>query len=419
MLGEFKSVNDRVEVRCTRCKNPFMFDYGEFRYNHKNQEIICPTCRRIVMGVNPGGMNSIGTRKRFHQYWNMYVKEFFSIPRCDWKDYRSHHILRYTLNEDYQTSICNGFPLKKELHEGFNAFYHFEEGTDINSWGDKERLSYHTYANFKFLDLNAKCITELIYPDASMGMQDLFKRKKFFAEDGKLYIPIFLNEMETEAKRNLVYSMLRNRLYKWFPEIYAYTGTKLNKFYARKLEVFHPDRKVAISFFELNHVQGAIDSSIYLGLKDSAGTLLACMSFSKQRFKTKGESYDYELTRFATLFDASVVGGASKLFKAFIKEFDPGSIVSYCDIRFSSFDPTETVYPKLGFTFTGKTNPNYWYRDPNTHILYNRLSFQKHKLKDKLEQFDPDLTEFENMEMNGYVRQVDCGNYKYVWRKSD
>ena len=40
----------------------------------------------------------------------------------------------------------------------------------------------------------------------------------------------------------------------------------------------------------------------------------------------------------------------------------------------------------------------------------SRIQFQKHKLKDKLETFDPNITEWENMKANGYDRIWDCGN---------
>jgi hypothetical protein len=34
-------------------------------------------------------------------------------------------------------------------------------------------------------------------------------------------------------------------------------------------------------------------------------------------------------------------------------------------------------------------------------------------LKDKLKDFDPVLSEWENMQMNGYDRIWDCGNFIY------
>ena len=47
----------------------------------------------------------------------------------------------------------------------------------------------------------------------------------------------------------------------------------------------------------------------------------------------------------------------------------------------------------------------------------SRLQFQKHMLESKLEIFDSNLTEWENMQLNGYDRIWDCGNYVYEWNK--
>jgi len=43
------------------------------------------------------------------------------------------------------------------------------------------------------------------------------------------------------------------------------------------------------------------------------------------------------------------------------------------------------------------------------------MSFQKQTLKDKLEMFNPELTVWENLQMNGYNRIWDCGNHKFEW----
>jgi len=38
-------------------------------------------------------------------------------------------------------------------------------------------------------------------------------------------------------------------------------------------------------------------------------------------------------------------------------------------------------------------------------------------LSEKLELFDPALTEWENMQLNGYDRIWDCGNRVYTWKR--
>jgi hypothetical protein len=46
------------------------------------------------------------------------------------------------------------------------------------------------------------------------------------------------------------------------------------------------------------------------------------------------------------------------------------------------------------------------------------VKFQKHKLKNILETFDPLKTEYENMLENGWDRIWDCGNAKFEWKKA-
>jgi hypothetical protein len=73
------------------------------------------------------------------------------------------------------------------------------------------------------------------------------------------------------------------------------------------------------------------------------------------------------------------------------------------------------VYLNLGFTFVKNTTPNYWYISNDYKSLYNRMMFQKHKLKKMLPVFDDKLTEWENMKNNNFDRIWDCGNGKWCW----
>ena len=47
------------------------------------------------------------------------------------------------------------------------------------------------------------------------------------------------------------------------------------------------------------------------------------------------------------------------------------------------------------------------------------MPFQKKKLENLLENFDPNLTEWENMKNNGFDRIWDCGHSKWVFQPSD
>ena len=45
---------------------------------------------------------------------------------------------------------------------------------------------------------------------------------------------------------------------------------------------------------------------------------------------------------------------------------------------------------------------------------YSRVAFQKHKLEKLLPAYDPNLTEWQNMQNAGYDRIWDCGNLVYA-----
>ena len=179
---------------------------------------------------------------------------------------------------------------------------------------------------------------------------------------------------------------------------------KSKRIYARKCIVKEVPSKEAKEFLNANHLQGSCNSKINLGLY-SENTLVSLMTFGKPRYN---KLYEWELLRFCNNLNTSVIGGASKLLKYFIKTYSPSSILSYANLRWS----TGNLYEKLGFTLKGTSSPNYFYFNED-FILHNRMEFQKHKLKDKLETFDPSLTESENMYNNGYRKIYDCGNLVY------
>lgn len=180
--------------------------------------------------------------------------------------------------------------------------------------------------------------------------------------------------------------------------------------YARKTSIVSVTNKEAMTFFKNTHIQGAAGCTVAYGLKDESGTLLAVMSFGKSRFN---KNVEWELVRYSSILNTNVVGGASKLFKHFVRTNKPKNIVTYSDKRWN----TGRMYEEIGFTKKPDSSPNYYYflpMDPDVNLLH-RAKFQKHKLKELLETFDANKTEWENMSINGYDRIWDCGNGVYMW----
>lgn len=176
--------------------------------------------------------------------------------------------------------------------------------------------------------------------------------------------------------------------------------------YARLCTIKKLENKEYIEFYNKTHIQGVVGSTHAYGLfyKDE---LIAVMSFGKSRFS---KSHEWELLRYSSLLNINVVGGASRLFKHFIKDNNPTSIISYSDKRWN----TGNLYAQLGFCKKKDSGPNYHYTK-TYRVLESRMKYQKHKLAAILPSFDSSLTEWENMQVNGYDRIWDCGNSVWVW----
>ena len=211
---------------------------------------------------------------------------------------------------------------------------------------------------------------------------------------------IHIFEDEWLDKRLIVQSQLK-KLFNLFDK----------KIYARKciLKQINPsDERL---FFDLNHLQGYIPSSICYGLYFE-NELVACMSFGHER-KFMNKNYNqnvYEMYRFACKKNYKIIGGASKLFKHFVKQFNPEKIISYADRRWF----TGKLYEILGFNFEKFTEPNYFYINGKFRI--SRFSLRKDILIKKYG-CSENLTEKESAYNLGFRRIYDCGNLKYVWNK--
>jgi DNA-directed RNA polymerase subunit RPC12/RpoP len=175
---------------------------------------------------------------------------------------------------------------------------------------------------------------------------------------------------------------------------------------ARECEIKEIKSKEVLDFYFRNHLQGQINSSMNLGLFYQ-NELISCLSFSAPRYNKK---YNWEITRFANKLNTKIIGGFAKLFKYFLSNYD-GSIITYSDRRY--FDGA--IYKSNGFMMLKDSPPAYWYI--RNQQRFSRVEFQKHKLKDKLPIFDPSLTEWENMQMNGWDRIWDCGNKVFEYQR--
>jgi hypothetical protein len=177
---------------------------------------------------------------------------------------------------------------------------------------------------------------------------------------------------------------------------------------ARTCEIKEVPASEANEFLDQNHLQGRLYgkfSTIGLYKEDE---LLMLASFGESRFDKKSK---WELLRLCTKYNFTVSGGASRLLSCFGRK-NPGDVlVTYADRRYSA----GASYRKLGFEFSHNSEIGYVYVSKQGHVV-SRYKAQKHKLKDLLENFDPDLSESSNMSANGYHRMWDCGQAVFYKR---
>jgi hypothetical protein len=182
--------------------------------------------------------------------------------------------------------------------------------------------------------------------------------------------------------------------------------------YGRDCTVLEVTKNVADEFLHKYHLQGAAKATIRLGLfyKDE---LISLMTFGKPRYN---KNYDQELIRYCS--KAKVIGGAEKLFKAFITRYQPNSVISYCDLsKFSG-----QTYAKLGFSLLRRATPSkHWYniqtKEHYTDALLRKQGFSRliHGCDAK---DDPQLSTDSNKDLMlgaGFVEIFDCGQATYVW----
>lgn len=316
--------------------------------------------------------------------------------------------------------LINGKPKKDKpyhklhfhsLSHGYKTRFESKSGT---SEGEKELfewLSGHVSDLRKDRSiLNGKEI-DMVSDEHKMGVEynglywhsDKFKDKMEFYNKTKLanskgYDIIHINEHEWHQNKNLVKSLILSKF-----------GKSPNRIFARKCIISEIDYKTCETFLNENHMQGNCRSSFRYGLFLN-DHLVAVMTFGKRNINGKVR---LELLRYCSEINTTVVGGAGKLLKYFISNENPTEIISYSNSRYSNGG----MYDALGFKFEHESSPNYYYfkpMDAKKITLLHRANFQKHKLASKLDNFDPNKTEVDNMYDNGYRRIFDCGHKLYT-----
>ena len=193
-------------------------------------------------------------------------------------------------------------------------------------------------------------------------------------EQGIQLIHIF--DSEWIEKKEIVLSLIHAKL-----------GTFNKRIYARNCIVKEIDSQTKNIFLEDNYLFTNDSTTLNLGLFYN-NDLVSIITFGKNK-KNQWIIYNY-----CSKLNHQVLGGISKLWLYFLRNFNPDYVVIYIDKRFSQ----GSIFEKLGFTKLKSTSPKAWVFGKGIKGLrcesnYFKISSSQYKV-------------------------WDCGTYKLGWSSS-
>jgi len=343
--------------RCPRCTDTFPITF--FSNDKTNWDNLNTYCRSCGVSYSKKYIKTLSKE----DFKKSYIERTIKMKKSIIENYKNNPETKHKISEAKKRPL-------RAVHKITGEVLLFESGLEAKEKG------FHSPNIGKAMKLNKT------YKGYYWSYEN--KEKKYLVFDHEIADPI------------------KNRIWK------SIKNNNKHSVFARKCIIKEIGNNEYRDFVSINHLQGYVPMSVSYGLYYKE-ELLAVMSFGKPRYNKK---YEWELLRFCSKLDTRVVGGASKLLHKFINSHSPTNIISYANKRFSEGN----LYEKIGFKYLRTSNYGYFYKKDGK--VHNRSKFMKHKLKNKLDTFDPELTEKQNMINNGYTILFDRGNLVYEWTYS-
>lgn len=392
----YTSMNKPSTFHCTKCGKDFQRPLTVFLYTNDK----CPHCNKESF-----------IKEKFKT-----TDEFIRQAKIVHNNYYDYSITKYISSKDYVDIICpehGKFTIEANSHlQGHGCPLHHcnvsKKEKEIANFIISLIGENNVILNSKNI-LPSKKELDIFIPNQNIAFEfnglywhnELNKDKEYHLnktnECNQENIRLFhIFEDEWDFKQDIIKSMIKNLLH-----------LNNNKIYARKCEIRIIDSKSAKEFLENNHLQGNCYGSINIGLFYN-NELVSLMVFGSSRHFIGNGKTKYELIRFCNKINTTVIGGASKLFNYFIKNFNPNEIVSYADKRWSEGN----LYDILGFKLYNISKPNYYYVIGNKRIY--RYNLRKNILVEKFG-CPIEKTEKQFCFENKWYRIYDCGCLCYKW----
>lgn len=214
-----------------------------------------------------------------------------------------------------------------------------------------------------------------------------FEKSQKCEKKGIRLIHIWEYEWENERQRPILKNIIKSAL-----------GVNENRIYARKLDIEVRPSKDMKEFFNKNNIQGFRAGKFSICLVDK-NTREVYMAYQMGHCYFGKGKYEWEVIRGATKLGYTVVGGASKIWKYFIDNYNPKSCVYYVDYNY--FNGNSITYLGLKYITTQSSFKNFWVE---TGEVRNREP-ARHK-------------EIKELQQKGLVISIhNAGTKVYVWTK--
>jgi len=224
---------------------------------------------------------------------------------------------------------------------------------------------------------------------------------KTLLSNEKGYNLIHIFEDEWAYHKELVFNKLKHLLGK---------NGDIPKIGGRKCIIKEINHKEESTFLTKFHIQGSPNGHYSVSLGCFYNEILVGVMTFKTLSKNEPQ---YDLTRFATDYNYICQGVGSKLLSYFIKNYNPTTIISFADRRWT-LNKNDNLYTKMGFKLVAELKPDYRYYNVNVdrYERFHKFGFRKQKLNKKYG-LSMDMTEIEMVKQLGYDRIWDCGLFKY------
>jgi hypothetical protein len=414
--NENKLYNNDIFINKANLKHNSKYDYSLVKYEKSNKKvkIICPIHGEFEQlpysHLRGKGCKKCGETNTKDKLTHN-VDDFIQKSKLKHGDKYDYSLVDYKNSQTSVSIICKNHGVFKQLP------YDHISGHGCNKCSSSIS-NYELEINKFLIDLNFKTITssfsiikphqlDIFIPSHNIAIEfnglywhsEEYVDKNYHLNKTQLcekkdiqLIHIF--EDEWLFKQEIVKSRLKNIL-----------GLTENKIYARKCIIKEISSKESKEFLNNNHIQGNVNSKINIGLFYN-NELVSLMCFNKPRLGIGVKYNGYELSRFCNKLDHIIIGGADKLLKYFIKNYQPKQIISYADRRWSQ----GKLYEKLCFDKIKVNKPNYSY-------IFNKE--RKHRFNFRKEVLKKQGFETKNKTEHGIMldrkiyRIYDCGTITY------